>query len=458
MTLAEIAAAVDGTVHDGESAATVTAPARFDSRQVEPGGLFVALPGRRLDGHDFAGAARAAGAAGVLASRPVGVPAVVVNDVRSAFGRLAQAVAARLTGTTVVAVTGSAGKTTTKDITAQVLSQLGPTLAPGASHTNGLGIAETVTMARADTRFLVLEMAARHIGDIAHLTGLVRPHVGVVLNVGTAQAGTFGGQDATTQANDALVRALPPDGLAVLNADDPRVAAMAARTATPVVTFGRGLGAQVRAERVVLDPVGRPRFLLCVAGGGSAPVALRLHGEHLVHNALAAAAVALRHTDDLAMVVGALSAARPTSTGRMQVTERPDGVTVINDAYNANPASMAASLKTVAAMNRGGQRRTIAVLGEMAELGDTAAQEHRTLGELASAAGVRWLVAVGDLNASELAESAAAQGIQVDLVPDRDAASALLDGQLSRGDIILVKGPNSIGLLDMAAELVGTHP
>lgn len=452
MTLAEIAAAVGGKVHDGDAAAMVTASARFDSRQIESGGLFVALCGERVDGHDFAGAAVAAGAVGVLGSRPVGVPAVVVDDVQAAYGRLARAVAARLTNTTIVGITGSAGKTTTKDLVAQVLARLGPTVAATGSRNNELGLPETVTLATADTRFLVLEMGARHIGDIAYLTSLVQPHVGIVLNVGTAHVGQFGSQGAIAQAKGELVEALPHDGLAVLNADDPLVSAMALRTRASVVTFGRGLGAQVRAEQVTTDEAGRARFTLCAAGIGEGSVKLQLHGEHLVSNALAAAAVALRHTHDVALVADALSAAVPVSAGRMQVIERADGVTVINDAYNANPASMAAALRTLAAM-AGDPRRAVAVLGEMAELGDTAPEAHRVVGDLAAQLGVKWLIAVGGDNARELAQSASEAGVAVLLAPDREAASALLHGQLQRGDVVLVKGSNSMGLLEVATLL-----
>jgi UDP-N-acetylmuramoyl-tripeptide--D-alanyl-D-alanine ligase len=218
------------------------------------------------------------------------------------------------------------------------------------------------------------------------------------------------------------------------------------------VTFGCGPGAQVRAERVTADAAGRARFMLRTEDAAEAPVVLQLHGEHLVANALAAAAVALRYNNDVALVADALSAAAPVSAGRMQVSERPDGVTVINDAYNANPQSMAASLKTLAAMSADG-RRAVAVLGEMAELGDAAPEAHRTVGDLAAVNGVAWLVVVGGANARLLAEAATTAGVAVELVPDRHTATRLVRDGLRPGDIVLVKASNSVGLLETAADL-----
>lgn len=451
MTLADICAAVGGEVHDGDPGVLVTAAARFDTRLVQPGGLFVAFAGQRVDGHDFASAAVARGAAGVLAARPVGVPAVVVDDVRRAFGRLAAVVADRLTGMTVIGVTGSSGKTTTKDLLGQVLTGLGPTVAPPGNRNNELGVPETVLQADDGTRFLVLEMGARHIGDIAYLTELVTPHVGVVLNVGTAHVGEFGGVDAIAQAKGELVQALSADGAAVLNADDPRVAAMVRRTRARPVMFGRHRSAAVRATDVVLDAVGRASFTLC-GPRGVAAVRLRLHGAHFVSDALAAAAVALQFTDDVGIVADALSGAEPRSDGRMRVTERPDGVTVVDDAYNANPDSVAAALRTLTRMADGG-RRPVAVLGQMNELGDGSAVAHREVGELIAALGVRWLVTVGDHNAAQLAAAAADGGVPTVHVPDRDAAAAVLEGQLAAGDVVLVKGSNGVGLQHLAALL-----
>ena len=228
------------------------------------GALFAALPGERADGHDYAPAAVAAGAAGVLASRPVpGAPAVVVPDVTVALGALAKGVLGRLPAATVTGITGSSGKTSTKDLAAQVVEHLGPTIAPEGSFNNEIGLPLTVLRAGSSTRFLVLEMSARGIGHIAALCDIAPPRIGAVLNVGRAHAGEFGSLDAVAKAKGELPAALPADGVAVLNADDPRVLAMAACTAARVVTFGvRGTAAAVRAGDIRLDDLGRASFRL----------------------------------------------------------------------------------------------------------------------------------------------------------------------------------------------------
>ena len=267
MTLGEITAAVGGTVRDGSDEATVTAPVVFDSRRIEPGGMFVALPGERVDGHDYAAQAVAAGAVAVLASRPVGVPAVVVDDVPTAYGQLARMVVDRLPDTTVIGVTGSVGKTSTKDILAQVLSAFGETVANRASNNNELGLPYTVTRATADTRYLVLEMGARGVGHVAYLTRLAPPSVSVVTRVGHAHLGEFGSVENIALAKGEIVEALPGEGgLAVLNGDDPLVAAMATRTRARVLTYGIDGPADVRAEDVTVDELGRAAFRLVHEG------------------------------------------------------------------------------------------------------------------------------------------------------------------------------------------------
>ncbi|MFI7597902.1 UDP-N-acetylmuramoyl-tripeptide--D-alanyl-D-alanine ligase [Actinoplanes sp. NPDC049681] len=413
----------------------MTAPVRYETSRVEPGGMFAAFAGERRDGHDFAAQVVTDGAAAVLAARPVGVPAVVVDDVRAALQLLAAEVVTRLPHVHRIGVTGSSGKTSTKDLLGQVLGRLGPTVAPPGNRNNELGVPETVLLTTARTRFLVTELGARHVGDIAALMPVVRPHTGVVLGVGSAHIGEFGGREAIARAKGELVEALPDTGLAVLNADDPVVAAMAGRTVARVVTFGRHASARVRAERVVLDGAARARFVLC-APAGTAEVALRLHGEHFVTAALAAATVALDHTDDVALVADALSAATPRSAGRMRLTERPDGVTVLDDAYNANPESMVAGLRTLVAM-AAGRRRTVAVLGQMNELGAGSAAAHAEVGRAAVRLGVDVVVAVGNQDAA---------GYGGAHVADRQAAAGLLRELLEPGDVVLVKASNSLGL------------
>ncbi|HZB48071.1 MAG TPA: UDP-N-acetylmuramoyl-tripeptide--D-alanyl-D-alanine ligase, partial [Mycobacteriales bacterium] len=393
LTLAEVAAAVGGTLADvPDPGVRVTGDVELDSRRIAPGGLFVALAGERVDGHEHAAGAVAAGAVGVLAARPVGVPAVVVPDVPAALAALATAVLARLPGVTVVGVTGSSGKTSTKDLLAQLLAGLGPTVAPPGSFNNELGHPYTVLRATADTRYLVLEKSARGVGHVAWLTRVARPRIGVVLNVGSAHLGEFGSREAIALAKGELVEALPADGVAVLNADDPLVRAMAARTAARVVLVGEAADADVRATGVELDAHGLASYEL-VTAAGSVPVRLAVHGAHQVGNSLSAAAVALELGMPLPAVAEALALARPLSRWRMEVTERPDGVLLVNDAYNANPESVAAALRALRTMARG--RRSWAVLGAMAELGEAAADEHRRVGELAARLGVDRLIVVG---------------------------------------------------------------
>ncbi|GIE93873.1 UDP-N-acetylmuramoyl-tripeptide--D-alanyl-D-alanine ligase [Paractinoplanes rishiriensis] len=454
LTLAEIAAEVGGALHDANPQARVTGLCTFDSRTVEPGSLFVALAGARVDGHDFARQAIAAGATVVLSARPLGVPAIVVDDPLKAYGRLATAIVSRLPGLGVVGVTGSVGKTTTKDLLGQVLARLGPTTAPPGNRNSESGMPENVSRLVPGTEYLVLEMGARHVGDIAYLTSLVRPDVGVVLTVGTAHLGEFGSRENIALAKGEMVETLAAEGTAVLNADDPLVAAMANRTKARVVTFGLSPEATVRAEGVTLDAVGRASFMLH-SPHGSAPVSLRLHGAHLVPNALAAAAATMHFTTDVAFVADALSAAEAVSKGRMEVVEGRDGVTVINDAYNASLVSMVAALNALDGL-AAGRRRKIAVLGQMNELGDSSAADHRVVGEKVAEVGVDWLLAVGNDDAGLLAETAARCGVAALHVPDSAAARAALAEHVRADDVVLLKGSNSVGLMAVAAELAAT--
>jgi UDP-N-acetylmuramoyl-tripeptide--D-alanyl-D-alanine ligase len=374
----------------------------------------------------------AAGAAGVLGTRDTGRPGVVVEDPLVALARLARVVIDRLPGLTVIGLTGSSGKTTTKDYIGQLLGRLGPTVAPAGSLNNELGHPYTVLKAAPETRFLVLEMGARGIGHIRHLAQVAPPRIGLVLNIGAAHIGEFGSVEGTAQTKGELVEALPATGTAVLNADDPLVAAMAGRTTAEVVTFGESAGADLRATDVTLDERGRASYTL-----SDQPVRLRVIGRHQVSNTLAAAAVAQAAGMALADVIAGLGEIGTVSTRRMDVFDRPDGVTVIDDSYNANPSSMAAALRALAAIGTG--RRTVAVLGYMAELGDFEVDGHREVGRLAAELGVDRLVAIAD--AAPVLDGAAAvsgwRGTPV-AVKDQTEAIAVLD--LRPGDVVLVKG------------------
>ncbi|MFD6173930.1 UDP-N-acetylmuramoyl-tripeptide--D-alanyl-D-alanine ligase [Streptomyces coeruleorubidus] len=454
LSLAEIAEVVGGQTHDiPDPTVQVTGPVVRDSREAGPGSLFVAFAGERVDGHDFAAAVVEAGAVAVLGTRPVGVPAIVVDDVQAALGALARHVVRRL-GATLVALTGSAGKTSTKDLIAQVLQRKAPTVFTPGSLNNEIGLPLTALSATEETRFLVLEMGARGIGHISYLAGLTPPKVGLVLNVGSAHIGEFGGREQIAQAKGELVESLPEDGTAVLNADDPYVRAMASRTKAKVVLFGESDEADVRAENVRLTDTGQPAFRLHTPSGAS-DVTMRLYGEHHVSNALAAAAVAHELGMSADEIAVALSEAGSLSRWRMEVTERPDGVTVVNDAYNANPESMRAALRALAAIGKG--RRTWAVLGKMAELGDEALAEHDAVGRLAVRLNVSKLVAVGGREAAWLqlgAYNEGSWGEESVHVSDAQAAVDLLRSELRPGDVVLVKASRSVGLESVAQALL----
>jgi UDP-N-acetylmuramoyl-tripeptide--D-alanyl-D-alanine ligase len=454
LSLAQIARITGGRL-DGDPEAVVTGEVVIDSRRVAPGGLFAAVEGERVDGHDFAAAALAAGAVAVLGTRQVPVPSVLVADVPAALAALARFVVDSLPAARIAGITGSSGKTTTKDIAAQLIERLGPTIAPAGSYNNEFGLPLTVLRADAATRYLVLELSARGIGHIAHLCGIAPPGYGVVLNVGHAHAGEFGGLDQVARAKGELVEALPPDGVAILNADDPRVLAMTARTGARIVTFGIQSGGpqpSFRAADIRLDDLGRPSFTL-LTPEGSAPVSLRLHGAHNVPNALAAAALAGELGLGLGDTADGLSAAVARSRWRMEVRQRADGVTIINDAYNANPESVRAAIDALRHLARDG--RGFAVLGHMAELGDSSPASHAEVGEFAASAGLAGLIVVGDEAAPILA---AARGVRSWLgeaiaVPDAAGAVEALVNRLKPGDVVLVKASRAARLEGVAADL-----
>ena len=454
LSLASIAEITGARLGPGADPGAVADSVVIDSRKAGPGSLFAALPGENADGHGFATAAIAGGAVAVLASRQVGAPALIVPDVPGAMADLARAVVAALPGLTVAGITGSVGKTTTKDLTAQLVERLGPTVAPYESYNNEIGHPLTVLRVTADTRYLVLELSARGPGHIAQLCAIAPPRLGAVLCVGHAHAGEFGGLDEVARAKGELPAALPPGGVALLNADDPRVLAMAERTAARVVTFGLRPGATVRADGVTLGRDGRPAFTL-VTPVGTAPVRLRLLGAHNVVNALAAAAIAGELGMPVTEMAEGLSAATPRSKWRMEVTERADGVTVINDAYNANPEGMAAALETLATVARG--RRAIAVLGPMNELGDESQRRHEEAGGLAARAGVAGLIVVGENAAPMLTGAKAERSWRGELisVPDAESAVTALGNLLGPGDVVLVKASRTIGLERVALALTG---
>lgn len=452
----EIADAVDGELVGVDPSAVVDGAVVIDSRAAVPGGLFVALPGERVDGHDYVGTATDAGVTVSLVTRPIdGCPCIVVGDAQKALGDLARLVISRLPGLAVIGLTGSSGKTSTKDLIAQLIRPYGETVSPEGSFNNELGHPLTALQATETTKFLVAEMGARHIGDLTYLCGITPPRVGLVLNVGTSHIGEFGSQDNIALAKGELIEALVPGGTAVLNADDHRVAAMASRTEQRVLTFGEADGAGVRATDVKLDAEGRASFTLRI-GDFSRTVQLQYIGEHYVSNALGAVAVGYAVGLTPEQLAEGLIAATPVSAARMEVTERADGVTVINDAFNANPDSVRAALKALVAIGRARGARTWAVLGEMLELGDTSAEEHDAIGRLVVRLDVNRLVVVGagakpiHLGAS-LEGSWGNESAFVDTIPE---ALELLRTELRAGDVVLVKSSKAAKLRSLADALL----
>lgn len=425
----DLAVVVDGTLIGPD---TTVSGATIDSRAVRAGQLFVPVVAER-DGHEFIPAALAAGAAAYLTSRPAaGGTALVVDDTVRALQAIAHH-ARQLLGGPVIGVTGSVGKTSVKDLLAGVLAQRLRTAASERSFNNELGVPLTILNAPDDTEAIVVEMGARDVGHIAELCAIAAPTIGIVTRVAAVHTEVFGTIDDVAHAKSELVRLLPSSGTAVLNAADERVAAMAKVTPATVVTFGEG--GEVRAEQVALGGDLRPQFHLA-SPWGDVEVRLAVRGVHQVQNALAAAAAALVCGLSLAEVADGLAAAS-LSPWRMELATAPGGALVLNDAYNANPTSVAAALESLAALPA---ERRVAVLGVMAELGPDSDAEHVRIAALAERLGIRVI-------------SVAAPEYGVDDVASVEAAHALL-GPLRGGDAVLVKGSRVAGLERLAALLL----
>ena len=444
--MSDVARAVEGLFlgQDVEVSSVAT-----DSREVRSGCLFVALPGERTDGGRFVPQAFTSGATGVLVRDTLTVdgPAVCVRSTNEALLMLAGDERGRMSAT-VIGITGANGKTSTKDMTAAVLSTRFTTYASPGSFNNEVGLPVTVLNAPPETEMLVAEMGARRAGDVRMLCRIARPHVVVVTNVGVAHLEIFGSWERIVEASAEPVEALGPDGVAVLNADDPVVAAYAARCSGRVVTFGRSASADVRAVDVVLDADGLASFRM-VHGQEGVAVELTVPGEHMVANALSAAAVGLIHGVPLDEAARALAAAT-VSHWRMETFTTEEGVRVVNDAYNANPESVAAALK--AARWMAGTNHLIAVLGTMAELGPISLQEHERVGELVARLRVDRLITVGS-GARPIATAGVREGVEPEQVAAYETPDeALADVRRSAvpGDVVLFKGSRVAGLEKLA--------
>ncbi len=473
---AEIAAVTGGTLvgpASNDNPISVTS-AVTDSRESEPGGLFVAKPGEESDGHLFVAAAFERGAVLALAEREVTgpdgalFPAVIVPDAVLAMGQLAAETLRRLRAAgeiTVIGITGSAGKTTTKDLLAGILAEEGPTVAPRGSYNGEVGVPLTVFAAGWDTRYLVIEMGATRPGHIAYLASLVQPDIGVVLGVGSAHAGEFGGVENITRAKGELFEALTPSGIAVMNADDERVLGMQERTRARSVFFTSSDDFTADGSDVVVarnsttTSDGNPSFTLVFPDGTEHDVVSPLLGLHHTDNLLAAASIAYELGCAPERIAASLRVQSAASRWRMERTDRADGVTVINDAYNANPESMRAALRTLAELGRG-QRRTWAVLGEMLELGESSIEEHDLLGRVVVRLNISRVVCVGPntralFNGAVLEGSWGSEAVHVD---DVDAAERLLTAELQPGDIVLFKSSNGAGIRFLGDRIAAAAP
>lgn len=447
--------------------ATVGKDVVLDNRHATEGSLFVGIPGAHVDGHDFARRAVESGAAAVLGTHvtKADVPHLLVPDSVAGLSALARGLVARERGRGMVslAVTGSSGKTSTKDLLAQILESVGPTVAPVGSYNNEIGVPMTACRIDEDTRFLVSEMGARGIGHITWLTSLVPPDVAAVLNIGRAHVGEFGDMATTALAKSELIAALPEDGWAILNGNDEAVIGMRERTRARIAWFGEGDlpegDLQVLARDVVLNGGAQPSFQLVVRRGNTeetTSVQLGVVGRTQVSNALAAAAMALAAGVGIDEIAAALCRATRRSSWRMELTPRTDDVLVLNDAYNANPDSMAAALRTAAELgqfqrDRYPDARVVAVVGDMLELGPLAEGLHRDVGRLAADLRINEVVAVGEF-AEHVRDGAHEEGV-VTSVAERDEVVGMLD--LKPGDVVLVKGSRGVGLEAVAHALTG---
>ena len=441
LTAGEIALLIGGELHCDKDLLVSKAPV-FDSRKATPGCIFLALKGEYADGHDFAADAYRAGAMFSLTTRRIDGPCIVVEDVIEALSILAAFVRKRLTGLTVIGITGSQGKTSTKDLLSHMLSSVGPTVSPAGSFNNDLGLPITLLECDVDTKYCILEMGARHKGDIARLCGIAQQDIGVVLTVGTAHLGEFGSVEAIAQTKSELIQTLHPDGIAILGSYDKYTPAMASLHSGRVINFGTGC--EIRAAEIEIRE-GRPHFELVTPFGRDA-VGMRLVGEHHIANALAAAAVGTALELPIEVIASALSTAENSSKWRMEIHDL-FGLLLINDAYNANPESMTAALRSLVlfAQERGGQSWVF--LGKMHELGESSDAHHAAIGTLAQEIGIDHLVAIG------APEYGVSQGQMITHhYISIDECLSMTD-HFSAGDVVLVKASRSEGFEVLAQKL-----
>ncbi len=463
LSLAEITQALHGTLHGPDEAAeiAVTGSVETDSRLVAPGTLFFARPGEVTDGHLFVNSAAANGAVAAVVDHVVeaAIPQIVVEDVTGALGVLAKFVLAKIREASdlkVIGITGSNGKTTTKNMLREILSHHGETIAPIESYNNEVGAPISILKTDFDTKFLVVELGAGGPGSIAYLADIAKPDFGVMLKVGLAHVGEFGGIEGTAKIKGELATALAEDGLFIGNADDGYVRDMP--TQAQQIWFGTAPDADYRANDLQLNIQGTS-FEMHWPSGESERITLRILGEHHVMNALAACAVADQLSIPRSSIKSALEAMPLAERWRMQLTNREDGISIINDAYNASPDSMKAALQTLAQLGKSG-RRTIAILGEMAELGTFSREQHDAIGRIVVRLNIDQLVVVGA--AAKLihmgAEQEGSWGGESKYFDSIAEALAYVRGMLVAGDIVLVKSSKSANLRHLGDDLLEVNP
>jgi len=432
LTATEIADIVKGQFH-GEQNVLVNMPAVFDSREAKQGSLFLALVGDNRDGHDFVDAALSNGAVLTFSTRTVQGNHIVVSDVIEAVSLLARFVRSQLSAMKVIGITGSQGKTSTKDLLRSICATSGKTVAPLASYNNELGVPLTLLQCDEKTQYCIIEMGARHKGDIAKLCSVVKPDIGVVLRVGNAHIGEFGSQEAIAQTKSELIQSLAADGIAILGSYDKFTIAMKSLHKGKTLTFGENQVDDVRAADIEIRE-GRAHFDLVTPQGRDA-VGLRLIGAHHVSNALAAAAVATSLGIAIEVIAGALSTAEIASKWRMELHEL-EGLMLINDSYNANPESMAAALRTLLlfAQERGGE--SWAFIGKMHELGESSATHHLDIGTLAQEIGIDHCVAIATPEYAPVSGGSASMTFH-NLGTIDEAIE--FSSHVNKGDVVLIK-------------------
>lgn len=459
LSVSEIASAINGAVH-GDGTVSVFGSVETDSRLISAGDLFVAKPGEVTDGHEFAQQAVGAGAVAVVVERfieDLNAPQIVVEDSVAALGRLAQFVLAEIRKSTdlrVIGVTGSNGKTTTKNMLNAILSKVAETIAPIESYNNEVGAPYSILQTTLSTKFLVVELGAGGVGSIKYLTEIAKPDLGVILKVGLAHVGEFGGIEVTAKIKGELAKGMPTGSKLILNADDGYVAEMANHTKSQVVWFGTASEAGYRATDQSLTIEGT-QFTLHWPDGATSKVHLQILGEHHVMNALAAAAVSDQLGVSRELIVSTLDQLPLAERWRMQVQHRADGVTIINDAYNASPDSTKAALQTLAQLGRSG-RRTIAILGEMAELGNQSREQHDAIGRIVVRLNIDQLIVVGQ-GAKLIHMGAEQEGSWAGESKFFESIDEALDhvrGMLMAGDLVLVKSSKSANLRYLGDDLM----